>query len=98
MAFDDDLVDLGGVDGVHGSESEVIDDEHVGAEQLADLGVVAVVHPGCLQALQQDVSAFEVNAATASASDVSERAGEEGLADPDRAEDDDVVGCVDETQ
>jgi len=31
VAFDDDLVDLGGVDAVHRPEGEVIYDEHVDA-------------------------------------------------------------------
>lgn len=42
VAFDDDLVDLGGVDDVHRPEREVIDDQQVDAEEFADLGVVAV--------------------------------------------------------
>ena len=98
MAFDDDFVDLSGVDDVHRSEREVIDDEHVDAQQFADLGVVAVIQPARLQPLQQGVGAFEVDAASASDGDVSERCGKERLSDPDGSEDDDVVGCVNEAE
>ena len=45
VAFDDELVDLGGVDGVERAEREVVEDEQVDAEQLADFDVVAVVEP-----------------------------------------------------
>ena len=83
VAFDDDFVDLGGVDGVHRAEREVVDDEHVDAQQFADLAVVAVVQPCGFQPFQQDVGAFEVDAATAADGDVSERGREEGFADPD---------------
>jgi hypothetical protein len=44
VAFDDELVDLGGVDGVEGGEGDVVEDQQVDAEQLADLGV------GCCRA------------------------------------------------
>ena len=40
VAFDDQLVDVGGVECL---EREVVDDEQVDAEQFAHLGVVAVV-------------------------------------------------------
>ena len=46
VAFDDELVDVGGVGGVESVEREVVDHEQVDAEQLAHLGVVAVVEPG----------------------------------------------------
>src|SRR5947209_7335291 len=46
VAFDDEFVDVGGVGGIEGLESEVVEYEQVDAEQLADLGVVAVVEPG----------------------------------------------------
>ena len=45
VAFDDELVDVGGVERVERLEREVVDDEQVDAEQFADLGVVAVVEP-----------------------------------------------------
>ncbi len=41
--FDDELVDVGGVGRVEGLEGEVVDHEEVDPQQLADLGVVAVV-------------------------------------------------------
>ena len=98
MAFDDDFVDLGGVGGVHCPEGEVVEDEDVHAEQFADFGVVAVVQPGGLQPFEEGVGAFEVDAAPATDGDVSECGREECFADSDGAEDDDIVGCVDEAE
>jgi len=46
VAFHDEFVDLGGVGGVEGVQGEVVEDEQVGADEFADLGVVAVVQPG----------------------------------------------------
>ena len=40
------LVDVGGVEGVEGLQGEVVKDEQVHSQQLADLGVVAVIEPG----------------------------------------------------
>jgi len=59
---------------------------------------VAVVEPGGLQPFEEHIGAFEVNAASASDGDVSERGREEGLADTDWTEDHDVVGCVNEPE
>src|SRR5690606_572130 len=88
----------GGVDAVHGLQREVIDDEQVGAEQLADLVVVAVVEPAGPEALEETVAAFEVDADPAADGGVAEGGGEEGLADADGAHDDGVVAGVDEAQ
>ena len=40
MSFDDEVVDVGGVEGVEGLEGEVIQDEEVDAQELAHLGFV----------------------------------------------------------
>ena len=45
VAFHDELVNLGGVDVVHGFQGEVIEDEQLHAQQLSDFEVVAVVEP-----------------------------------------------------
>ncbi len=57
VAFDDELVDVGGVEGVEGLEGEVVEDEQVDAEEFADLGVVAVVEPGGPEPFEQHVGA-----------------------------------------
>jgi len=43
VAFDGELVDVGGVECVERLEREVVDDEQIHAQQLAHLGLVAVV-------------------------------------------------------
>ena len=43
VALDDELVDICGVEVVEGLEGEVIEQEQVDADELAHLGVVAVV-------------------------------------------------------
>jgi hypothetical protein len=60
VAFDDELVDIGGVDGVHRLEGKVVDDEQIDSQQFADLGVVAVVEAGDAEAFEEPVTAFEV--------------------------------------
>jgi len=62
VALDLELVDLRGVDRVHGGERVVIEDQEVDADQLAHLGVVAGVEPRGLQALEELVGALEVDA------------------------------------
>ncbi len=98
MALDDELVDVGGVEGVEGLEGEVVEDEQVDADEFADLGVVAVVEPGRPEPLEQHVGAAEDDAVAPADRGVAERGGHEGLADPDRSEDQRVVAGVDEAQ
>ena len=45
MSFNDEFVDVGGVEWIEGGEGEVVNDQQVHPQQLADLGVVAVVEP-----------------------------------------------------
>ena len=98
MAFDDELVDVGGVERVEGLEGEVVDDEQVDAEQFAHLGVVAVVEPAGAESFEEPVAAFEVDAVAAADGGVAEGGGEEGLADTDGSHDHGVVAAVDEPQ
>jgi hypothetical protein len=60
VTFDDELVDVGGVERVERLEREVVDDEQVDAEQLAHLDVVAVVEPRRAEPFEHEVAAFEV--------------------------------------
>ena len=98
VAFDDELVDVGGVERVEGLEREVVDDEQVDAEQLAHLGVVAVVEPAGPEPFEEPVAAFEVDAVAAADGGVAEGGGEERLADADGSHDHGVVAAVDEPQ
>ena len=42
MPFDDEFIDVGGVERVEGLENEVIEDQEVEADELAELGVVHI--------------------------------------------------------
>ncbi|MDQ3897296.1 MAG: hypothetical protein M3326_08680 [Actinomycetota bacterium] len=56
---------MSGIRRVEGQEREVVDDEQVDPQQLADLDVVAVVEPGRPQPAQRPVAALEVHAVAA---------------------------------
>jgi hypothetical protein len=60
VAFDDQLVEVGGLGLVHGLECEVVDDEQFDAVQAAHLGLDAVVQPGGLQRPEQLVGAGKI--------------------------------------
>ena len=59
---------------------------------------MAVVEPGGAQPLDESVAAFEVHGESAADGGVTERRGEEGLADADGAHDHGVVAGLDEAQ
>jgi hypothetical protein len=65
VAFDDELVDVGGVECVKRLEREVVDDEQIDAQELAHLGVVAVVQAAGAEPFEEPVAAFEVHAVAA---------------------------------
>ena len=98
VAFDDELVEVGGLGGVEGLEREVVDDEQIDADEAAHLDLVGVIEPGGAEPFEQPVGPFGVDLAAAAAGDVPERVGEVGLADPDGSEDQRRVGVVDEPQ
>jgi hypothetical protein len=81
VPFDDDLVDVGGVGGVHGLEAKIVQDQQVRSQQPADLLVVAVVEPGCCQPLEQLPGALEMHAVPGADGGVAQRGGQECLAD-----------------
>ncbi len=87
VAFDHELVEVGGLAGVEGLESEVVDDEEIDGNEPAHLDVVGVVEPGGAEPFEQPVGTFGVDLAATSADDVPERVGEVGLADPDGSQD-----------
>ena len=79
-------------------EGEVIEQEQVDADEFAHLLVVAGVEARRFQPLVQPVTSFEVHADAPAARDVPECSGQEGLAHPDRAQDEGVAGLLDEAQ
>ena len=98
VAFDDELVEVGGVGVVEAAEGEVIENEQVDTDQLAEFGVATVVEPGGAEALEELVGPFEPDRVPAADGGVAEGGGDERLADADRAEDQGVVGVVDEAE
>src|SRR6516225_2344465 len=53
VAFDADLVEVGGLGGVERGEREVVQDQQLDSGEPAHLGVEAVVEPGGLEPLEQ---------------------------------------------
>jgi len=96
VTFDDEFVDVGGVERVECLEREVVDDQQVDAQQFADLDVVTVVESRRAEPFEHPVAAFEVHAVTTADRGVAERGGEERLADSDWSHDHRVVAAVDE--
>ena len=65
MPFHDELIDVRGVGGVEGLQGEVVDDQQVDPQQLADLSVVAVVEAAGPKSSKHPVAALEVHAVAA---------------------------------
>ena len=79
-------------------EGVVVDDQQVGAEQFADLGVEAVVEAGDPESFEELVGSFEPDAVTSADGGVPEGDSEEGFADADRPDDQPVLGGLDEAE
>ena len=87
VAFDAELVEVGGLGGVQGLEREIVQDQQLDAGESADLGFQGVIEPGGLEPLEQLGGGGHEHGAAAADGDVAERAGQMGLADSDRAQD-----------
>jgi len=81
---------------IHRVEREVVDDEHVDREQLAQLGLVRVIEASVLERLEELVGADGEHSVLVPARDVAECVCEEGLANADGANDRDVPVRLDE--
>ena len=98
MALEDDLVEIAGLLGIEAAQSEVVDDEDVGGEQAAQDFLGRVIGAGLVQALQEVIGAQEAHLVAGATGRVAEGTGQEGLADADRAEKDDVLVAFDEAE
>jgi len=98
VPLDRDLVEIAGGCRVGVVQGEVVDEQHVHGDELADLVLVAVVQPGGFEPLEQPVGAFGVGADPPAAGDVTERVGEVGLANTDGPEDERALVVLDEPQ
>ncbi len=72
MAFDDEFVEVGRLDRVHGLQSEVVEDEQVDAGELAHLGLAAVVEPGSFETPEKLVGTAEQHGFASADRDVAE--------------------------
>jgi hypothetical protein len=97
VAFDDELVDIRGVEGVEGLEGEIIEDEEVDTDEFAELGVVTVIEAGRSEPFEEDVGAFEHDAVTAADRGVAESSSHERFADPDGTQNHGVIAGPNET-
>jgi hypothetical protein len=78
-------------------QREIVDDEQLDPVQLAHLLVVGVIQTRGAQPLEHLVGAFDMNASLAADRGMTQRVGQERLADPDRAHDQNVVGVHDKS-
>src|SRR5215510_8702748 len=98
VAFDAELVEVGGLGGVEWLEREVVQDEELDSGEAAHLVVEGVVEPGGFEPFEQLAGAGHVHGASAADGDVPQRGGHVGLPDADRAEDEGAVRAVEEPQ
>ena len=83
MAGHDELVEVGGLGGIHRLQREVVDEQQPHLGEPAHLGFGAVVEPGCLEPLEHRVGAQHQGGHPAADGDVAERGGQMCFADPD---------------
>jgi hypothetical protein len=98
MPLGEQFRDVAALGRVHRVEAEVVEDEQVGGDQLAHLGVVAVVEARVLEHLQHGVDGDRDDAVAAPAGDVAERVSDERLPSAHRANDRDVRARLEEAQ
>jgi hypothetical protein len=71
-------------------QSEIVEDQKIDGDQLAEFRLMAVIEVRVLERLENLIGPDREDRGAAPASDVAERMGEKGLADVDRADDRDV--------
>jgi len=98
VTFEDDLVEITGLLGVETAQAEVVDDEHVGGEQTTQHFLGGVIGTGLVEALEEVIGTQEADLVAGTAGGVAKSAGEEGFADTDGAEEDDVLVTFDKTE
>lgn len=91
MSFENDFVEIAGLLGIETAQAEIVDDEHVGGEQAAQYLLGGVIGPRLMKSLQEVIGAEESHFVAGATGRMSERTGEEGLPDADRAEKDHVL-------
>ena len=92
------LINVGGVVAVQRLKGKIVEDEEIDAEEFAEFDVMAVVEAAGAEPFEELVGPFEPDGPAAADRRVAEGGGEECLPDADRAEDQCVVGVVDEPE
>ena len=98
VAGHDELVEVGGLGGVHWLQREVVDEQQPHLGEPAHLGFGAVVEPGCFEPLEHRVGTQHQGGNPAADADVAERGGQVCFADPDGTQHAGPVGAVEEAQ
>jgi hypothetical protein len=98
VSFQDELIDIGGLEGVHASEGEVVNDEQLGDEEATEGLVVRVVSAGAKQLFEQIVSTNEQDLETGATGGVAEGTCQESLSDPGGPHEDDVFVTMKEPE
>src|SRR5262245_64874571 len=98
MSLYEDLVRVTALLRFHGVEGEVVDDQEVGADEPAQLGLVAAGEARLLQGLEHAVGTDGDDGVATATGGMADGVGEEGLAYADVADDGEVVVSLDHAQ
>lgn len=98
VAFEDDLVDIAGLGQVEPAQAEVIDDQQIGSQKATDRSLPRVVGLGLEQFEQHPVSPQEEDAVAGATGGMTEAAGEQGLSDADRSDEEDILRALEEAE
>jgi len=98
VSFEEDLIGVPALLGLHGVEGEVVEDQQVDGEELTQLGLVTLGETGVLEGLEHPIRAEGEDGVAAAARDVAEGVGQEGLADADGADEGDMVMRLEEAK
>src|SRR5262249_41730260 len=98
MSLGEDLVGVTRFLRVHLIEAEIIEDEQVDGEELAQLGFVGVEETRLAQSLEYPIRGLSQDGVSVAAGQVAEGMGEEGLSHAHRADDEHVVMGVEEAE
>ena len=90
MALGEDLVEVPTLGGVEGVDGEIVQDQEVDGEQLAELDFIAIIEAGVSQRLEHLIGPAGEDARRPTARDVPEGMREKRLADADGADDGDM--------
>ena len=98
VPLQDEFVEVARLLGVEAAQPEVVDDQDVGGEQTPANLLGGVVGTRLVEQLEQLIGPQEEHGLAHTAGRVSDRRGEEGLADTHRADEDHILLALDEAQ